>query len=328
MPPMTTHRFPRSADLAPAGPGSIPIPGTRHVRQELLELYATWFGNLKPATRRAYGEDFRQFTEFMGAASPQEASAELFSGTHGEANAAVFKWSSALKEKGLAPSTIARRLAALRAVNRIFRSVGLVPWTVELPRLRIEKYKDTFGAGGDAVERVLKDLEGKDGPIPARDLAIIALLFEHALRRGEVASLDVEHLDEANGRIWILGKAREKRQAVIPSDRARIAIRRWLAVRGSVPGPLFTALDPGHAGGRLSTTSIYRIVHAYGLKRPHGVRHAGITKVIDETGDLRLAQQFARHKDPKITMRYYDNVRDIHSEAVDRVFNKNKERKK
>ena len=52
----------------------------------------------------------------------------------------------------------------------------------------------------------------------------------------------------------------------------------------------------------------------------HGFRHAGITMVLDETkGDIRAAQQFARHSDPRVTMKYDDNRVDLAGDASSRI---------
>lgn len=301
---------------------SLPGP-TRQIGQEIAGVFKGWFETLAPETRRAYARDFQEFAAFVGAADPGQAASLLFSKTHGEANALVFQYAAELKAKDLAPATISRRLASLKALNRLVRTFGLVPWTLERPRgVKVTKYRDTFGPGAAAVEGVLKDLDGKADPISSRNLAILALLFEHGLRRHEVSSIDLEHFDRPNRRLWLKRKARAERKAYVPSDRVLRALERWLAVRGSAPGPLFTALDRGHAGGRLSDTSIYRIIRGYGLKRPHGVRHSAITHVAEVTKDVRMAQQFADHGSITTTQVYFDNLKDLHAEAVDQVFNK------
>jgi Phage integrase family len=54
--------------------------------------------------------------------------------------------------------------------------------------------------------------------------------------------------------------------------------------------------------------------------RPHGLRHCGVTRALDLTnGDIRKAQKFARHADPKTTMRYDDDRTDVAGEVADLI---------
>lgn len=68
---------------------------------------------------------------------------------------------------------------------------------------------------------------------------------------------------------------------------------------------------------------MYRLVKWLGKQagvkkvRPHGLRHAAITTVLDLTGgDIRKGQSFARHANPSTTLRYDDNRQDAGGEAA------------
>jgi integrase/recombinase XerC len=61
------------------------------------------------------------------------------------------------------------------------------------------------------VRRLLEAIEG-DGAKAVRDRAIIRLLWDLGLRRGEVVSLDLEHLESERGRLAVLGKRRRGRE--------------------------------------------------------------------------------------------------------------------
>lgn len=115
----------------------------------------------------------------------------------------------------------------------------------------------------------------------------------------------------------VLGKgraARETRTLPVPTI---VALRAWLELRGAEPGPLFTNLDVAHVRGRLSATSLYRRVFELGRRlgvrvRPHGLRHASITRALDLTGgDVRAVQKFSRHRDPRTLLIYDDNRKDL-----------------
>ncbi len=94
------------------------------------------------------------------------------------------------------------------------------------------------------------------------------------------------------------------------------AIAEWVAVRGTLPGPLFVNLDRAHSRRRLSGTGVYDLVRelgeAVGIRaRPHGLRHAAITEALDRGADVRAVQRFSRHRDLRILLVYDDNRADL-----------------
>ncbi len=92
-----------------------------------------------------------------------------------------------------------------------------------------------------------------------------------------------------------------------------------LNITDSVMRPLFTNMDRARKGGasgrRLTGAGLYAVIRALGGKvglktRPHGLRHAGITRGLDRTGgDLRAVQRFSRHRDVR-TIGLYDDTRE------------------
>jgi len=315
------HRKPASISK-----GLVPSPATSRslsvVQIDLQSLIKEWLASLKPNTRRAYERAMIDFAEFLKVAGPQEAAAVLFSMSQGDANATVFQYRNALTKSGLQPSSVNLKLSAVLAMNKIGRMAGFVPWTIDVPLLKVEAYLDTRGIGASVVEPALTKLEKEDlsteaGLFLARDLAVLTLIYRQGLRRGEVASLDTEHLELEKGKLWILGKARSAREEITLTPRTVEALRRWLKVRPGPAGPLFPSLDRGHAGKRLAGGSIWRIVKSYNLGRPHGIRHTAISEVLVRTnGNLLAAQQFGRQRDPKVTIRYWDKIQDVGGDAA------------
>lgn len=278
---------------------------------------AEWLDGLKPNTRKAYQRAIADFAEHLGCGSGQEAAAALFQMKQGDANATVFQYRNALVKKGLKAASVNLKISSVFAMNKIGRMAGFVPWTIDVPLLKVEAYRDTRGVGAAAVEPVLEQLEKKEGPFAARDLAVLSLIYRQGLRRGEVAGLGTEHLELDKGHLWILGKGRAEREEVSLTPRTVLALRRWVSERSGEPGPLFPSMDRGHHGKRLTGNSIWRIVKGYNLGRPHGIRHTAISEVLlRSNGNLLAAQQFARHKDPKVTVRYWDKIKDLGGEAA------------
>lgn len=258
-------------------------PGTT-----LWNLVEHALAGLKPATRKAYGEDLAAFAAWMGTPAADQAAAMLVAQPHGEANMMVFEYRSELLKRKLAASTVNRHMAAIKFVTRMARLGGQISWELEIPGMKIETYRNTLGPGRKTVSEVVQELLPKPDALSTRNLAIIGLLFNQGLRRGEVAALDLEHLDPERGRLSILGKGRTGREWVTLARGTCEYIERWLSARGTAPGPLFVSLDRASKHGRLSDTSIYRMIRGYGLGRPHGLRHYVTKRVMSRDFALNL----------------------------------------
>lgn len=280
-------------------------------------LLDSFFLMWKPRTREAYRQDLEDFGEFFGVGSVEELAAQLVTLTCAEAQERVLAYRAHLVSRGLAGATINRRLAALRGLVRVARTLGLVTWSIEIRGERVIPYRDTRGPGREGFVAMLQILDARRGSQGSRDRALIRLLYDLGLRRAEVVSLDLEHLDLGRGTISVLGKGRGDRERLSLPRPTADAIAAWVAVRGSSPGPLFVALDYAHAGGRLSASSIYWIVRKLGedagLKvRPQGLRHAAITEALNITrGNIRAVQRFSRHRDVRVLLTYDDNRQDL-----------------
>lgn len=90
--------------------------------------------------------------------------------------------------------------------------------------------------------------ERSDSPKGARDLALIRLLHDLALRRAEAVGLDLCDVDLGSGTVSVFGKCKtDKARLTLPRP-TRAALAGWLAHRGEHSGPLFVPPDPGSTG--------------------------------------------------------------------------------
>lgn len=292
-------------------------------------------------TLQAYAADYEHFGGFC-AVPPARAVEELFAGSHGEANARLHEYQASMVDAGLSPATINRRIAAIKSLATIARTYGLSDWTPEIRGLKSQSYRDTAGPGLDGSRALLKaakdqavgyDLVRDAGAVQfakaARDVAIVRMLFDMGLRRGELASLDLEHLDLDARKVSIMGKGKRERIPVtIPIETTK-ALRDWLDSRATVclsfDKHVFCGLSGPKFGKRLSGHGVWDVITDLGRKvgikvAPHGLRHASITAVLDATnGDARTAQRFARHSNIATTIRYDDNREDLGGRASERV---------
>jgi integrase/recombinase XerC len=143
------------------------------------------------------------------------------------------------------------------------------------------------------------------------------LLYDLGLRRAEVVGLNVEDIDLAAGTVAVLGKGRtQKVQLTLPAA-TQEALATWRTVRRARRGPLFTTLDRAGRGRRRSGLGLYLVVRQIGecaglRVRPHGLRHATISRALDLTGgDLWSVQRFSWHQDVRFLQRYDDNRQDL-----------------
>ncbi len=157
-----------------------------------------------------------------------------------------------------------------------------------------------------------------------RDRAFLVTLADTGLRVHEACNLRRGDLDWNEGRAIIIGKG--DRQAVVRfSRRAQLALRDYLTARAQYDGasgramtalPLFARHDKG-AGSKVKpiTTATGRNIvservreflgaESSGHITPHSFRHYFVTRVLQNSGNLKLAQELARHKNIAVTQRY------------------------
>jgi len=301
----------RSPEGALAHPLPFEAPSQRRVFESFLE-------GRSPATRKAYRADLGDFAAFTGDVDPEMAIARLLASDQGAANGKVLEYRNHLLAKKLSPATINRRLATLRSMVKLARMLGRVSWEIDVEGLDAMAYRDTEGPGVETLEKLFALIEERQDAKGRRDLAILRLLFDLGLRRGEVVELDVIHLSERG--VSVLGKGRRVRELLILPDVTRTALNAWLDVH---PGgsPLFVSLDPG-AHERLTAHGLFAILAAWSASldksvRPHGIRHTAITSfLVASNGNIGAAQSFARHRNANTTMRYNDNRVNARGEAA------------
>ena len=245
-------------DLVRVDPPHLPAPSA--LRGDLV---SAWLAGRKQTTHRAYAGDLAELARFLGQPDAQTAVAALLGSGQGPANAHVLSWRAAMTDRGLAPATISRRLAAVRSVVRLARTLGMVAWGLDVDSPAAESYRETRGPGEIGYAAMLDAVaQLGDNPTTRRDLAILRLLHDRGLRRGEVLALELDDFDPREPAVAVIGKGKSQRAWLTIGDATADTVSRWIDARGRHPGALFQPLTNNRRNltGRLTGESVRGIV--------------------------------------------------------------------
>jgi integrase/recombinase XerC len=256
----------------------------------------------KPRTRQEYGKSIDYFCRSMAPdLSPSIFLQEFLDSTKQQAIHLVLAWRQRLLNEGKASATINLRISALKSLVEYAGKQEVCSFSLsEIKSLKSQRYKDNPGVSvddyrfsfGDAARTIL-DLVDRSTDLGIRDYAILLLLWDLALRREEVVSLDI--WDYSPGRLMVDGQGR----SIGLNAQLENSLDHWVAIR---EGLYFQPKDGGNRddalflscnGRRLSGTDIFRILQGYadiaGIKvSPDRVRHSAITAFFDASGgDVR-----------------------------------------
>ena len=234
-----------------------------------------------------------------------------------------------LDGRGLARTTIASRIAALRSFYRFARRQGWVsgdPWSAivtprrssRLPRVLevadVERLLDVVpGSAGHAVGMPWHD--DVAAAIELRDRAIVEITYAAGLRISEVAAARLSDLDVGRGEIRVLGKGRKERMGMLGGP-ARDALEAYLrqgrpvlavAAGGDGSDALFLGTRGRALGVRGVRMRIDRLVRRAGLPErttPHTLRHSFASHMLEGGADLRVVQELLGHASLATTQVY------------------------
>jgi integrase/recombinase XerC len=256
-------------------------------------------------TIRNYGADLREFTDYFsppGSPPPPPAQFDLL---------ALREWLANLYSRDLAPATIRRKLACIRALFRYLARERRI--TADPARLlRLPRMPKTLPEAPNAeLTNALIDGVAENNaerPYPKRDLLLFELLYGCGLRISEAVGLNLADIDRAERWLRVRGKGRKERQ-VPYGARAASALEAWLAARPFTHD--HSALFLNHRGGRLSDRGGRGIVAFYAQRllgdsslHPHTLRHAFATHLLNDGADLRSIQELLGHARLSTTQKY------------------------
>jgi site-specific recombinase XerD len=246
---------------------------------------------LSESTRRAYGSDVGEFCGWL------EDRGTGLDAVDVRVLADYVAWlGGARRGRKLAPATVSRKLAAVRAFLRHACGPERVPDARLGPR-RARRLPDAPAAAD--VERMLEALEG-DGPIALRNRALVELVYSAGLRSAEAVGLDLGDVDFEQELVHIRrGKGGKERIVPLGEEAAAWLARYLRDARPQLAAGANDAFFVSARGRRLDTSTLRRIV-----PHPHRLRHAFATHLLDGGADLRTIQELLGHSSLSTTQVY------------------------
>jgi integrase/recombinase XerD len=250
-------------------------------------------------TLAAYQRDLRQYEDFLDGREPTEA--------------LVGEFIASLRKRGLADSTVNRKVAAVRGLHRFLvrEDLRAVDPTVLIQGPR---RPDPFPKALTVDEAIaLVETAGRPTTADRRDRALLEFLYGTGARVSESVGLDLGDLDLTDRVVLVTGKG-DKQRLVPLGQQAVDALQDWLPERMSLvrrdePGdPVFLNLR----GRRLSRQGMFNIVKKRADEAgidpervsPHVLRHSAATHMVEAGADLRTVQEMLGHATISTTQVY------------------------
>lgn len=304
----------------------------------LLAEHDTWLTverGLAANSIAAYRRDLLRYATFLRKQGITAAS----SVEEGTVAAYVEHLRKARKEDGapdLAPSSIARAVAAVRSFHRFCAEEGFLdsdpsedlgapPVPQGIPKALRE----------DEVEALLDAVVG-DTPAALRDRAILEILYGTGMRISEMVALDLGAVDFESGFVRAFGKGSKERLVPLAGsarsnllaymERGRAELTSTRPSRRADRAALFL----NSRGGRLTRQGCWKIVRRYGKRAqlgtdlsPHVLRHSCATHMLERGADIRIVQELLGHARITTTQIYTkvsnDRLREVYEAAHPRA---------
>ncbi len=287
-------------------------------------------------TLSSYTRDLAKYRDHLAGRGITDASAV--------AEQDVTDFLASLRERGLAASSSARTLVAVRGFHRFLALEGEAsgdPAAHVAPPRPPSRLPKAIGV--DAVERLLEAASVGDTPESLRDRALVEVLYGIGARISEAVGLDVDDIDvglgvvdsderPGVGVVRLRGKGDKER--IVPVGRYAVDAVTAYLVRGrpalAARGRGTPALFLGHRGARLSRQSAWAVLQQVAERAgvsehvsPHTLRHSFATHLLDGGADVRVVQELLGHASVTTTQIYtlvsVQRLREVYAEAHPRA---------
>lgn len=223
-----------------------------------------------------------------------------------------------LKNQSKAPTTIKSYLATIKGVCREAWAAGIMSTDTFTHIKEVRAPRGNWMPKGRSlsvieVQQLLSICAGDKSCRGIRDAAIIAIMVGCGLRRAEVVGLQYDNLIHRDQAMRIMGKGNRERINYLPAF-AWQHLDRWIeAVRGDIPGPLFTRI---RAGDDVTTNALtvnglakvleYRRIESLWIEAfsPHDLRRTYASRLLEMNTDLNTVKDLMGHASITTTQKY------------------------
>jgi site-specific recombinase XerD len=248
---------------------------------------------LAEATRRAYRADLLEFASWLRGhgLALEDVDARVLAAYAAELGAAR----PGRAPRRLAPSTAARKLAAVRGLLRTTLGAARVP---ELGLAERGRRRLPHAPSARETDELLRGFEG-EGALAIRNRALFELVYSAGLRSQETAGLRLGDVDFEQEAVRVLGKGGKERLVPL-GEEASYWLRRYLRdARSELARGAEERLFLSARGRPLDTSTLRRL-----LPNPHRLRHAFATHLLEGGADLRAIQELLGHASLSTTQIY------------------------
>lgn len=258
-------------------------------------------------TVKAYGDDIRQFGEYLGADDPRTVSSDD-----------LRDWIVHLSgEEKMAATSTNRKISSVKAFFKYLCKNGIIdkePF-IRISSLKKNKRLPSFVEESRMNILARQLLENTDDFLTERDSLVILMLYGTGIRLAELGSIRVSDFFDNFNLLKVTGKGDKER--IIPVTRQlKAKILHYIALiraQEICKDPDFL-LILGHNGRPASRTEIYRAVHnilksagVQGKSSPHVLRHTFATHLLNGDADIRSIQELLGHSSLAATQVYTHN---------------------
>lgn len=278
-----------------------------HLTQALqvFKDYLVFEKRFSAHTSTAYLQDLEQFTQYLATDFEVQDATDV-------SPTMVRSWLASLRDGGLQPRTINRKLSAVKSFFKYLLKNGKVDKSpvAQLSGPKAGKRLPVY-VEKDKLEVLWKEDVFPDTPEGATERLVMLLLYNTGMRRSELATLKVQQIDFFTQSIKVLGKGAKER--IIPASDALLhTLRTYIATRQSNQPELLLALPNGQP---VQPHHIYTMVKKYlGLvttqskKSPHVLRHSFATHLTNAGADLNAVKELLGHASLAATQVYTHNT--------------------
>ena len=244
---------------------------------------------LSERTRRAYRFDVQEFCSWLERRGTRLEDVDV---------RALSEYAAELgraRPRKLAPATIGRKLAAVRAFLRHSLGAERVPDASFAPR-RPQRLPDA--PRPHEVDGELDAFAG-DEPLARRNRALVELVYSAGLRSQEAIDLDLADVDFEQELVHVRGKGGKERVVPLGEEASHEVAVYLRESRPQLARGAENALFLSARGRRLDTSTLRRL-----LPHPHRLRHAFATHLLEGGADLRTIQELLGHSSLSTTQMY------------------------